>query len=59
MIVRFGSDEQKRRWVPELGLFEKSGKFGQVEFYPVPAANPDEAPSGPSRSTKRTQSFSF
>ncbi len=41
-----GDPEKVGRWVPELGLFEKSGDQGQVEFYPIPAANPNEAPSG-------------
>lgn len=32
------------RFVPELGLFEKSGKYGQVEFYAQPSPNPDAEP---------------
>ena len=32
------------KFVPELGLFEKSGKYGQVEFYAHPSANPDAEP---------------
>jgi hypothetical protein len=32
------------RFLPELGVFERSGPFGQVEFYPVPAADPNEPP---------------
>ncbi len=34
------------RYIPELGLFEKSGYNAQVEFYPVPAANPGTEPDG-------------
>jgi hypothetical protein len=42
------------RWVPDLGLFEKSfaglDRFArsrvQVEFYPIPAANPATEPGG-------------
>ncbi len=33
-------------FIPELGKFEKSGKFGEVEFYPLPSPNPWEEPSG-------------
>jgi hypothetical protein len=32
------------KFVPELGLFEKSGKEGQVEFYALPSPNPDAEP---------------
>jgi hypothetical protein len=32
------------RFLPELGLFENSGPDGQVEFYQLPAADPDSPP---------------
>lgn len=32
------------KFVPDLGLFEKSPKYGQVEFFPMPAANPANDP---------------
>ena len=32
------------KFIPELGVFENSGPFGQVEFYPFPAAGPDDPP---------------
>ena len=32
------------RFVADLGKFEQSGKFGEVEFYLVPAQNPLEEP---------------
>jgi hypothetical protein len=41
-----GDPEKVGRFVPEVGAFEGSGVFNPVEFYLVPAANPDEAPSG-------------
>jgi len=31
-------------FVPEIGLFQKSGKRGQVELYKVPSENPEESP---------------
>jgi hypothetical protein len=34
------------RFLPELGVFENSGPFGQVEFYRLPAADPDRDPPG-------------
>jgi hypothetical protein len=34
------------RFVPDLGLFERSGLGGQVEFYPVPSADPATEPPG-------------
>jgi hypothetical protein len=34
------------RFVPELGLFEKSGFNSSVEFYPIPAADPATEPDG-------------
>ena len=34
------------KFLPELGVFEQSGAFGQVEFYPIPAVDPDAEPSG-------------
>ena len=34
------------KFLPELALFEKSGPFGQVEFYPIPAADPANEPAG-------------
>jgi len=34
------------KFLPELGVFEKSGAFGQVEFYPIPAVDPDAEPPG-------------
>lgn len=41
------ADEAKvGRFVPELGLFEESGPFGQVEFYRVPSPDPDNVPPG-------------
>jgi hypothetical protein len=41
----FAGDPEKLklgRFVPELGKFEQSGKFGEVELYLVPAARSDE-----------------
>lgn len=32
------------KFVPELGLFEKSGKYGQAEFYAHPSPNPEAEP---------------
>ena len=41
------ADEAKvGRFVPELGVFRGSGPFGQVEFYPIPAADPEQDPGG-------------
>lgn len=34
------------RFVPELGVFEKSGTEGQVEFYRLPSPAPGEVPPG-------------
>lgn len=34
------------RFVPELGLFETSGLFGQVEMYLVPSTDPASEPPG-------------
>jgi hypothetical protein len=33
-------------FLPELGLFLESGAYGQVEFYPIPAKDPDQEPDG-------------
>ena len=32
------------QFVADLGKFEQSGKFGEVEFYLFPALNPREEP---------------
>ncbi len=41
------SDESKvGKFLPELGVFRESGAFGQVEFYPIPAADPAQEPGG-------------
>lgn len=41
------SDEAKvGKFLPELGVFRESGAFGQVEFYPIPAADPAQDPGG-------------
>ncbi|MGL4423864.1 MAG: hypothetical protein ACRCZF_24630, partial [Gemmataceae bacterium] len=46
-LARTVADESKLgRFIPELGVFESSGPFGQVEFYPVPAADPESEPNG-------------
>lgn len=34
------------KFLPELGVFENSGEYGQVEFYPFPAADVNEEPPG-------------
>jgi hypothetical protein len=34
------------RFLPELGLFEKSGFNASVEFFPIPAADPENDPDG-------------
>ncbi|MGL6075082.1 MAG: hypothetical protein ACRC8S_13060 [Fimbriiglobus sp.] len=34
------------KFIPELGVFWESGPFGQVEFYPIPAVNPEQDPDG-------------
>lgn len=33
------------RFVPELGMFEKSGVYGEVEFWSIPAIDPRTEPS--------------
>ena len=33
-------------FLPRLGVFEKSGVYGEVEFYRLPAADPDREPPG-------------
>lgn len=33
-------------FITDLGKFEKSGRFGEVELYLLPADNPEEEPSG-------------
>lgn len=33
-------------FLPQLGVFERSGVFGQVEFYQFPAADPENDPPG-------------
>lgn len=44
-LSRVSPDAKKvGRFVPELGLFEKSGKYGQAEFYAHPSANPEAEP---------------
>ena len=41
------SDDSKvGKFLPELGVFRESGAFGQVEFYPIPAADPAQDPGG-------------
>jgi hypothetical protein len=46
-LARVDADPaQVGRFVPELGLFERSGYMAQVEFYPIPAANPETEPPG-------------
>jgi len=37
---------QLGEFILDLGKFEKSGKFGEVELYHLPASNPWEEPSG-------------
>ena len=37
---------QVGKFVPELGVFERSGAFGQVEFYPFSSSNPETEPPG-------------
>ncbi len=34
------------RFMPDLGVFEQSGAFGQVEFYPLPAVDANAEPPG-------------
>jgi hypothetical protein len=34
------------KFIPELGVFERSGLFGQVEFYSIPSEQPERLPSG-------------
>jgi hypothetical protein len=41
-----GDPEKVGRFLPEVGAFEGSGVFNPVEFYLVPATDPNEAPSG-------------
>jgi hypothetical protein len=38
--------EQVGRFIPELGLFERSAFNSQVEFYPIPATDPAAEPPG-------------
>ncbi|MFO0937692.1 MAG: hypothetical protein U0798_14395 [Gemmataceae bacterium] len=38
--------EKLGRFVPELGVFENSGPFGQVEFYPIPSRDFEVEPNG-------------
>ncbi len=46
-LARVDADPAKvGRFVPELGLFERSGYNAQVEFYPIPAADPEHEPPG-------------
>jgi hypothetical protein len=46
-LARTTADESKvGKFLPDLGVFENSGVFGQVEFYPVPAADPGRDPDG-------------
>ena len=41
------ADAQKLgRFVSDLGVFENSGPFGAVEFYPIPSKDVDVEPSG-------------
>jgi hypothetical protein len=44
-LAKTEADPKKMgKFLPELGVFENSGPFGQVEFYLIPAASPDEPP---------------
>lgn len=38
--------EQVGGFIRELGVFENSGPFGQVEFYAIPSADPESEPPG-------------
>lgn len=38
--------EKLGNFIPELGVFENSGVFGQVEFYLLPPADPENDPPG-------------
>lgn len=41
------ADPQKLgRFVPDLGVFENSGPFGAVEFYPIPSKDIEVEPAG-------------
>jgi hypothetical protein len=33
-------------FIPDLGKFEKSGRFGEVEFYRLPSEHPEQEPPG-------------
>ncbi len=33
-------------FLPDLGVFQKSGRNGSVEFYPIPSPDPDSEPDG-------------
>jgi hypothetical protein len=41
-----GDPEKVGRFLPEIGAFVESGPYGTVEFYLIPATDPNEAPSG-------------
>lgn len=46
-LARTVADEAKLgKFVPDLGVFENSGVAGVVEFYQLPASNPDADPPG-------------
>ena len=46
-LAAVAADEAKvGKFLPELGVFRESGAFGQVEFYPIPAADPEQDPGG-------------
>ena len=46
LALTLADAEKLGKFVPELGVFENSGPFGQVEFYPLPAADADADPAG-------------
>ncbi|OWK46706.1 hypothetical protein [Fimbriiglobus ruber] len=46
-LKKTDADESKLgKFIPELGLFTKSGDAGHVEFYQIPSDHPDSEPSG-------------
>lgn len=46
-LARTVADPMKLgKFLPELGVFERSGEYGQVEFYPIPSADPESEPPG-------------
>src|SRR5262249_7772383 len=46
LTLTTGEVEKVGRFLPEVGAFEGWGVFNPVEFYLVPAADPNEAPNG-------------